>query len=145
MDARSLNLGYLLGLLSGAVLGYSWAEGGGVIVSVVGLLVAVLGALVVLYGLTRARVAESASQYAYEPGGEWDWTAAPPLGQMLVNYKLITEADLNRALDRQRRKRQRLGKVLVDMKLVTHAQVAQVLEEQFSRRRHSKTEIERDW
>ena len=141
MDARSLNLGYLLGLLSGAVLGYSWAEGGGVIVSVVGLLVAVLGALVVLYGLTRARPPEP----AYEPAGEWDWTAAPPLGQMLLNYKLITEADLNRALDRQRRKRQRLGKVLVDMKLVTHAQVAQVLEEQFSRRRHSKTEIERDW
>jgi hypothetical protein len=143
MDARSLKLGYLLGLLSGAVLGYSWAEGGGVTVSVVGFLVAILGALVVLYGLTHARVSESASEGAYEPGGDWDWTAAPPLGQMLVNYNLISEADLNRALDRQRQTRQRLGKVLVDMKLVTHAQVAQVLEEQFSRRRHSKSEIER--
>jgi hypothetical protein len=135
MDARSLKLGYLLGLLSGAVLGYSWAEGGGLSVSVIGFLVAMLGALVVLYGLTRAPVSEA----AYEPGGQWDWTTAPPLGQMLVNYKLISEADLNRALDRQRQTRQRLGKVLVDMKLVTHAQVAQVLEEQFSRRRHRKS------
>jgi hypothetical protein len=142
MDARSLKLGYLLGLLSGAVLGYSWAEGGGLTVSVVGFLVAILGALVVLYGFMHARDAENTSESAYEPGGEWDWAAAPPLGQMLVNYKLITEADLTRALERQRRKRQRLGKVLVDMKLVTHAQVAQVLEEQFSRRRHRKSEIE---
>jgi len=143
MDARSLKLGYLLGLLSGAVLGYSWAEGGGLTVSLVGFLVAILGALVVLYGFTHAGVSEGASEAAYEPAGDWDWTAAPPLGQMLVNYKLISDADLNRALDKQRRKRQRLGKVLVDMKLVTHAQVAQVLEEQFSRRRHSKSEIER--
>jgi hypothetical protein len=139
MDARSLKLGYLLGLLSGAVLGYSWSEGGGATVFVIGFLVAILGGLLVVHALTRAPVSEA----AYEPGGVWDWAAAPPLGQMLVSYKLISQADLNRALERQRQSQQRLGKVLVDMKLVSHAQVAQVLEEQFSRRRHGQGKIER--
>jgi hypothetical protein len=57
---------------------------------------------------------------------------------MLVNYHLITEADLNRALDRQRKVRKRLGKTLVEMGLISYQQVADVLEEQFSRRDHGK-------
>jgi hypothetical protein len=57
---------------------------------------------------------------------------------MLVNYHLITEADLNRALDRQRKVHKRLGKTLVEMRLISYQQVAEVLEEQFSRRDHTK-------
>lgn len=65
---------------------------------------------------------------------EWREAAAPPLGQMLVNYGLMTEADLAKALERQKKDKKRLGRVLVEMGLVTHAQVAEVLEEQLSRR-----------
>ena len=137
MGRTTPTLGYFLGLLSGTVLGYSWAEGGGLVISIVGGLVAVLGCLVVLHALRSSEPMQPGGEY-HERERNWDWSAAPPLGQMLVNYNLITEADLNRALDRQRKIRKRLGNTLVEMGLITYQQVADVLEEQFSRRDHSK-------
>ena len=137
MNQRTRNLGYLLGLLSGTVLGYAWAEGGGVTVAVVGVLVAVLGVLIIFH--PGGSLPSTRRETGPEP--EWNWTAAPPLGQMLVSYRLVSEADLNRALDRQRKRGQRLGKTMVEMGLVSYQQVAEVLEEQFSRRSHAKGEL----
>jgi hypothetical protein len=65
---------------------------------------------------------------------------APPLGEMLVSYGLITEANLQKALARQRKRGRRLGQVLVEMRLVTLDQVLAVLEEQTSRRSHGVTQ-----
>jgi len=65
---------------------------------------------------------------------QWNPEAAPRLGDMLVTYGLLSEADLERALTYQKGTDKRLGQVLVELELVTHAQVAQVLEEQLSRR-----------
>jgi len=137
MGRTTPTLGYALGLLSGTVLGYSWAEGGGWIVSAVGGLVAVLGVLVLVHSFRSSEAIQPEGGHQ-ERERNWDWSAAPPLGQMLVNYHLITEADLNRALDRQRKVHKRLGKTLVEMRLISYQQVAEVLEEQFSRRDHTK-------
>ena len=137
MGRTTPTLGYFLGLLSGTVLGYSWAEEGGWVVSVVGGLVAILGVLVVVHSFRSSEPIQPGGEH-HERERNWDWSAAPPLGQMLVSYHLITEADLNRALDRQRKTRKRLGKTLVEMGVITFQQVAEVLEEQFSRRDHGK-------
>lgn len=61
---------------------------------------------------------------------------APPLGEMLVSYGLVSEANLQKALARQKKRGRRLGQVLVEMRLVTLDQVLAVLEEQTSRRSH---------
>jgi hypothetical protein len=56
---------------------------------------------------------------------------------MLLGYGLISEAELEAALERQSRTKRRLGRILVEMKLATHREVADVLEEQWSRRSHA--------
>ncbi|MFB3882312.1 MAG: hypothetical protein ACE149_13680 [Armatimonadota bacterium] len=68
------------------------------------------------------------------PAPRWDPSAAPKLGEMLLRYGLISEENLEKALERQKQSGKRLGQVVVEMELMTHAQVAQVLEEQLSRR-----------
>lgn len=59
---------------------------------------------------------------------------APLLGQMLLHYRLIREADLERALEQHAKTGKRLGRVVVEMGMATSVQVAEVLEEQLSRR-----------
>jgi hypothetical protein len=121
--------GFLLGAVGGTVLGYAVC-GAGLILWPIGILTLLLGGLTTVSALVRPRHAE------LDPGPEpgWDATKAPRLGQMLVSYGLISEADLDRALARQEKSGRRLGQVMVEMKLVTHAQLAEVLEEQLSRR-----------
>ncbi len=58
----------------------------------------------------------------------------PPIGEMLVNYGLLSSSDLQKALARQKKSGKRLGQILVGMHLVTLDQVLAVLEEQHSRR-----------
>lgn len=128
MQWRGLTLGFLLGIMAGVVLGYAWAERGPLL-WLIGALVLLLGVLSTIWSL---RASHSLS---LGPMPDLDPQAAPMLGQMLVNYGLISEADLSRALERQERTGKRLGKVLVSMRLVTHAQIAEALEEQLYRRR----------
>jgi len=90
----------------------------------------ILGVLTALSALLAPRRVDQRPDQA--PDG--DALAAPLLGQMLVNYGLITEADLERALEHHDRTGKRVGRVLVEMGLVTHAQVAAVVDEQLSRR-----------
>ncbi len=66
---------------------------------------------------------------------------APPLGEMLVNYGLISQANLQKALARQKKRKKRLGQILVEMRLVTLDQVLSVLEEQTSRRSHGGVHV----
>jgi hypothetical protein len=95
-----------------------------------------IGALLILAGLVVVFVATRPRPMDREPAASprFDPEAAPPLGQMLIKYGLISQSDLDNALRRQKDCKKRLGRVLVDMGLVTYEQVAQVLEEQLSRR-----------
>src|SRR5712691_1294776 len=58
----------------------------------------------------------------------WAWS---PLGQMLVNDKLLSTEQLNQALERQRRTRERLGQILIDMKLIDEDILLKYLGAQF--------------
>jgi hypothetical protein len=118
-----------MGVTGGISLGYALWRGGATlwVVGFVSLALGVVSTLsaVCRFGAPRAEPLDSIN---------WNASAAPPLGQMLMNYGLISEADLEKALARQKKDKKRLGQILVDMGLVTYAQVAEVLEEQVSRR-----------
>ncbi|PYM73526.1 MAG: type II secretion system protein GspE [Candidatus Rokuibacteriota bacterium] len=58
----------------------------------------------------------------------WAWS---PLGQMLVNDKLLSTEQLNQALERQRKTRERLGQILIDMKLIDEDILLKYLGAQF--------------
>src|SRR5215475_758904 len=62
------------------------------------------------------------------PQTRWAWL---PLGQMLVNDKVLTPDQLNEALDRQRKTRERLGQILIDMKLIDEDMLLNYLGAQF--------------
>jgi type IV pilus assembly protein PilB len=62
------------------------------------------------------------------PQNRWAWL---PLGQMLVNEKVLTPDQLNQALDRQRKTRERLGQILIDMKLIDEDMLLKYLGVQF--------------
>ena len=62
------------------------------------------------------------------PQTRWAWL---PLGQMLVNDKVLTPDQLNEALDRQRKTRERLGQILIDMKLIDEDMLLKYLGTQF--------------
>ena len=132
MSRSSLSLAFLLGLIAGILLGEAW-EDSALPLWVAGGLVLVLGALLVVHEVQRSRRIRAEKT----PGSDPAWEAAPPIGQMLVHYQLISEADLVRALERQGKTKELLGRVLVKMKLITYVQLANVLEEQFSRRHHT--------
>ena len=70
---------------------------------------------------------------AVEPEPEPQSLAAPrrtPLGRLLVEKGLITEADLELALERQRNEARPLGQILLDMGAVTPQNLARTLTEQ---------------
>ena len=127
MHRRGLSLGFVLGVTAGALLGNAWSERDSLLWPV-GLLVLVLAVLTALW----AFFGHHGARLLAEP--DTDAQRSPKLGQMLMNYGLISEADLAKALEELRGTRTRLGQVLVDAGLVTHTQIAQVLEEQLSRR-----------
>jgi len=58
----------------------------------------------------------------------WAWS---PLGQMLVNDKVLSTEQLNQALERQRKTRERLGQILIDMKLIDEDILLKYLGAQF--------------
>jgi type IV pilus assembly protein PilB len=58
----------------------------------------------------------------------WAWS---PLGQMLVNDKILSTEQLNQALERQRKTRERLGQILIDMKLIDEDILLKYLGAQF--------------
>jgi len=129
MSRPYLSLGAVLLGVSGILLA-SAVYDGGPLQWVTALLAASLGVLSMLAGATAPRLPR------VEPGTHTQWNpdAAPRLGDMLLGYGLLTQADLDRALACQEGTKKRLGQVLVELDLVTHAQLAQVLEEQLSRR-----------
>jgi type IV pilus assembly protein PilB len=63
-----------------------------------------------------------------EPQDRWAWA---PLGQMLVNDKVLTTDQLSQALERQRKTRERLGQILIDMKLIDEDMLLKYLGAQF--------------
>jgi len=68
----------------------------------------------------------------------WTWA---PLGQMLVNDKVLTTDQLNRALDRQRKTRERLGQILIDMKLIDEGMLLTYLGAQFRKQSITRQDL----
>ena len=56
--------------------------------------------------------------------------AAPPIGQILITRGLIGNEDLERALELQRERGDKLGKILVDMGYLAHRDLLAALSEQ---------------
>ncbi|HEY8350143.1 MAG TPA: type II secretion system protein GspE, partial [Clostridia bacterium] len=68
------------------------------------------------------------------------------LGDMLLEAGKISLAQLNRALETQRKTKRRLGEVLIDQGLLTEDEIADVLAQQLSLERIDleKTFVEQD-
>jgi hypothetical protein len=78
-----------------------------------------------------APVEEQAGPAREEETSAEEGRGAWRLGELLVHYKFISEAQLTAALARQREgNHRRLGEILVEMGLITPAWLTQVLEEQ---------------
>jgi hypothetical protein len=118
-----------MAVTAGVTIGYAWSSWTAALWPAA-LLALALGVVCTLSAVRRLRSIDR--ELAESP--EWHEYAAPPLGQMLLNYGLISEGDVDKALAHQKKSGKRLGQVLVEMRLVTHAQLAEVLEEQVSRR-----------
>ena len=73
-----------------------------------------------------------------EPQDRWAWV---PLGQMLVNDKVLTTDQLNQALERQRKTRERLGQILIDMKLIDEDMLLKYLGAQFRKESITRQEL----
>jgi len=73
-----------------------------------------------------------------EPQDRWAWA---PLGQMLVNNKVLTTDQLNQALERQRKTRERLGQILIDMKLIDEDMLLKYLGAQFRKESITRQEL----
>jgi hypothetical protein len=127
-----LSLGLLLFVLAGLLIASAVYEGG-TLVWTTGMLALLLGALSTGAALLASRSPRAAGA-GPEPAAVSDPSAVPRLGEMLVKSGLISRADLDRALSRQKGSTKRLGQLLVEMGVMTHAQVAAILEEQLSRR-----------
>ena len=68
----------------------------------------------------------------------WAWS---PLGQMLVNDKVLSTEQLNQALERQRKTRERLGQILIDMKLIDEDILLRYLGAQFRKDSITRQEL----
>ena len=128
-----LSTGLILAAMSGVTFGHAWTieQARWWWVGSMTLLAAVLFILSAMYQEPgRMEIARPV------PGGRPRnlGSAAPLLGQMLLQRAMITRQDLDRALALQKGSSQRLGEVLVGMELLTHADLAEVLEEQLAER-----------
>jgi len=131
MSGRRLALGLGLVFAGGVVCGeaslsglvYLWWVGGAAIAP---------GALLVLGSGAMWGGREPVEEPAADEGGSTEegrvgWR----LGELLVEYKFISEPQLATALARQREgNHRRLGEILVEMGLITPAWLGQVLKEQ---------------
>ena len=72
-------------------------------------------------------------------GERWGWMS---LGQMLVNDGILSEAQLNEALSRQRSTRDRLGHVLIEMKLLDEEVLLKYLGAQFRKEAITHQELQ---
>lgn len=52
------------------------------------------------------------------------------LGELLLDYKMISHEDLSRALKMQKEKNKRIGETLIDLKMVTQDQINWILSKQ---------------
>jgi len=123
------NLGLLLFAIAGLLIASAVYDGGALLwaTAVLALLLGALSTAAAASKPRRPRLALGSSTARNQ-------AAAPRLGEMLLNYGLVAQTDLEKALECQKESGKRLGQVLVDMKVVTHAQLAEILEEQLSRR-----------
>ena len=129
MSWSQLSLGFLVFIVAGLLIACAVYEGS-LTAWTTGSLVLVLGVLTTVAALLKPR------RRAVEPeaSAEWNEAAAPPLGQMLLSYGVVSEEDLAGALEVQKTSKKRLGQVLVEMELVTEGQMVAVLEGQLSKR-----------
>ncbi len=128
-------VGLGLTVVAGLVLGRAWTAhyivwwcAGGISLAL-GLLLVVSGIYAIYPRRRRSKAVETEMEDA---PAEHDPTM-PMLGALLVyKYQVVTEGQLQRALDQQRRDRRkpRLGDVLVEMELVTKRQLDKALEDQ---------------
>jgi hypothetical protein len=65
-----------------------------------------------------------------------------PLGQMLVNNGILSEAQLTEALSRQRKTRDRLGHILIEMKLIDEQVLLKYLGAQFRKEAITHQELQ---
>jgi hypothetical protein len=128
--ARHVSL-CMLSAAMGALAAYLVPERATVLLMAAGLAVAA-GVVILLPAGPRPRHAERRRQTVM--GGR---QSALRLGEMLMNYGLLSEADLRKALSRQQKSGKRLGQVMLQMKLITPHQLLEVVEEQASRRQHT--------
>ena len=68
----------------------------------------------------------------------WGWV---PLGQMLVQDGILTDEQVNAALERQRKTRERLGQVLIDMRLIDEEVLLKYLGAQFRKEPITRQEL----
>src|SRR5262245_7158688 len=73
------------------------------------------------------------------PTDRWGWV---PLGQMLVNDGVLTQAQLTEALSRQRKTKDRLGQILIDMSLLDEEVLLKYLGVQFRKEAITHQELE---
>ncbi len=104
-----------------------------------------IGVVLVVGGLVSARARARSIHLPSAPGArpkQADDSTAPRLGALLVyKYRLITEEQLERALEEQRRQkggRVPLGEMLVSMKLITKSQLREALEYQRTQSRRPR-------
>src|SRR5215469_12040335 len=72
------------------------------------------------------------------PHTQWAWL---PLGQMLVNDEVLTPDQLNEALDRLRKTREPLGQILIDMKLIDEDMLFKCLGTQFRKEPNTRQDL----
>jgi type IV pilus assembly protein PilB len=74
-----------------------------------------------------------------QPADRWGWM---PLGQMLLQDGVLAEEQLNAALDRQRKTRERLGQILIEMKLIDEEVLLKYLGAQFRKDPITRQELQ---
>ena len=129
MNRTRICIGALLSLAAGIELGHAWM-GGARVEWGLGALVLLAGSLLIAFGFhsrkpsvePRPPLAPGPSEPAEPP--------APMLGELLVKRGLISPWNLTRALLAQQESGQRLGEVLIEMRLVSRADLVEVMEEQ---------------
>ncbi len=132
MRRGRLGFGLFLSATGGVILGHAWTAAETAWWWIGGLTIAAAALLVLssLYLRGRAPRPPSGEQKPVPTGVVARWPV-PTLGELLVEkYRLITAAQLEQALERQRNEGGRLGDILVAMGLVKKTHLEAVLEDQ---------------
>jgi len=122
-------LGLGLAAIAGVSFGHAWTNDN-MSLWVVGGVTLLTGVLLVLSGLY---VRSQAVELPAPSTGEEREELVPLLGALLVyKYQLISHAQLQRALEEQRRSTRLIGEILVEQRLVTEEQLQTALAHQQS-------------